>query len=462
MKSLKNKKSCGLDGISNEMLKHSSSKLKDAILKLFNIVLKSGHFPEIWKENLITPIFKQGEKYDPNNYEALQSAVISEKLFCSIINDRLVQFIQEHKILNNCQIGFMPKQRTSDHIYTLHTLIQKIRSTNKTRKIFGCFIDFQKAFDSVWHNGLFLKLIQGGIGGRTYDIIKDIYNGTNAMSRSTTDGLIISVKPKESVKAAASARLYLISILMNWHQHLISPLVLVWPSRAEKSNASCMQTIFCCCRLMKRGCTKASPFWKSTVVIGALPINMEKSKIMIFQKKPRLADKKYEFTIGGTILNHVTCYNYLGLTISASGQFNTAIKDLTDKARRAFYSIRRPLFKFNPPIKLWLKIFDSIIKPILLYGSEIWGPKFKLKYETWDKNPVEIFHLEFCKNILGIHRNAPNLGCRAELGRFPLLSEIQRESSEFWFHLSDTPTDSYHHSAFTIGKNTQRVTPYTI
>ncbi|KAI2642407.1 hypothetical protein H4Q32_030857 [Labeo rohita] len=126
--------------------------------------------------------------------------------------------------------------------------------------------------------------------------------------------------------------------------------------------------------------------------------------------------REREEQIGGTILNHVTCYNYLGLTISASGQFNTAIKDLTDKARRVFYSIRRPLFKFNPSIKLWLKIFDSIIKPILLYGSEIWGPKFKLNYETWDKNPVEIFHLEFCKNILGIHRNAPNLGCRAELG----------------------------------------------
>ncbi len=72
-----------------------------------------------------------------------------------IINDRLVQFIQEHKLLDNCQIGFMPKQRTSDHIYTLHTLIQKHVQQKKQGKIFGCFIDFQKAFDSVWHNGLF-------------------------------------------------------------------------------------------------------------------------------------------------------------------------------------------------------------------------------------------------------------------------------------------------------------------
>ncbi|XP_059398726.1 uncharacterized protein LOC132130888 [Carassius carassius] len=174
---------------------------------------------------------------------------------------------------------------------------------------------------------------------------------------------------------------------------------------------------------------------------------MEKSKIIIFQKKPRLTDKKYSFTIGGTLLNHVTCYNYLGLTISASGQFDLAIKHLTDKARRAYYTIRKSLFKFNPPIKLWLKIFDSIIKPILLYGCEIWGPKFKLNYTSWDKRPTEMFHLEFCKNILGLHRNAPSLGCRAELGRFPLLAEIQKRTAKFWFHLSDTRTDDYHHCA---------------
>ncbi len=119
IKSLRKFKSCGLDGISNEMLKYSSSKLKDAILKLFNLVWKSGHYPEIWKGNLITPIFKQGEKYDPNNYRGVTVSTNLGKLFWYIINERLVQFVQEHKLLNNCQIGFMLKQRTSDHIYTL-------------------------------------------------------------------------------------------------------------------------------------------------------------------------------------------------------------------------------------------------------------------------------------------------------------------------------------------------------
>ena len=42
-------------------------------------------------------------------------------------------------------------------------------------KIYACFVDFQKVFDSVWHNGLFLKLLESGIGGKTYDLIKSMY-----------------------------------------------------------------------------------------------------------------------------------------------------------------------------------------------------------------------------------------------------------------------------------------------
>ncbi|MGH0125042.1 UNVERIFIED_CONTAM: hypothetical protein FKN15_043951 [Acipenser sinensis] len=72
------------------------------------------------------------------------------------------------------QIGFLPKHRTSDHIYTLHTLIDKHVNQNK-KKIFACFIDFKKAFDSIWHEGLFYKLIQSGVGGKVYDIIKSMY-----------------------------------------------------------------------------------------------------------------------------------------------------------------------------------------------------------------------------------------------------------------------------------------------
>ena len=57
-------------------------------------------------------------------------------------------------VSSKSQIGFLPKHREADHIYTLHTLIDKYVNQNKTKN-FACFTDFQKAFDSIWHIGVF-------------------------------------------------------------------------------------------------------------------------------------------------------------------------------------------------------------------------------------------------------------------------------------------------------------------
>ena len=42
--------------------------------------------------------------------------------------------------------------------------------------MFACFVDLKKAFDTIWHNGLFLQLLQNGIGGKIYDLIKSKYS----------------------------------------------------------------------------------------------------------------------------------------------------------------------------------------------------------------------------------------------------------------------------------------------
>ncbi len=99
------------------------------------------------------------------------------KVLCSILNTRLLHFLMKHNALSKCQIGFLPKCRTSDHIFTLQTLIDKYVHQNKG-KIFACFIDFKKAFDSIWHEGLYLKLLDSGIWGKFYDLIKSMYTAS--------------------------------------------------------------------------------------------------------------------------------------------------------------------------------------------------------------------------------------------------------------------------------------------
>ncbi|KAL2076716.1 hypothetical protein ACEWY4_027687 [Coilia grayii] len=172
---LKPKKACGPDSIRTEMLKHSTPELHSVLLKLFNLTLQAGCFPEVWNRGLISPIFKSGDKFDPNNCRGICVNSNLGKVFCCILNARLQAFLIKHNVLSNGQIGFLPKHRTTDHIYTLHTLINKHVLQKNKSKVFACFVDFRKAFDSIWHDGLFYKILQSGVGGKTYDVIKTMY-----------------------------------------------------------------------------------------------------------------------------------------------------------------------------------------------------------------------------------------------------------------------------------------------
>ena len=87
-------------------------------------------------------------RYDPSNYRGICISSCLGKLFCSILNQRLLKHIQSRDILHKSQIGFLANNRTADHVLTQRTLIDKNVNRHKT-KVYACFVDFRKAFDSV-------------------------------------------------------------------------------------------------------------------------------------------------------------------------------------------------------------------------------------------------------------------------------------------------------------------------
>ena len=67
-----------------------------------------------------------------------------------MMNERLTEYAKTNNMINKAQIGFEEKNRTSDHLLTVKTIVNKYVNDNKG-KLYVCFIDFQKAFDTVWH-----------------------------------------------------------------------------------------------------------------------------------------------------------------------------------------------------------------------------------------------------------------------------------------------------------------------
>ena len=162
IKKLKNNKACGKDLIRNEFLKNCPVSLLDIIFKLFNLILKSGLVPTDWSVGLIVPIFKKkGKDTDPDNYRGITLLSCLGKLFTSILNKRISQFLQNDRLLGEEQAGFRAGYSTSDHIFVMKALIDIY--LQKKKRLYCAFIDYKKAFDLVDRTALWCKMLKSGI-----------------------------------------------------------------------------------------------------------------------------------------------------------------------------------------------------------------------------------------------------------------------------------------------------------
>ena len=124
---------------------------------------------------MISPIHKKGSKTNPDNYRGISLISCFAKFFLVILNKRLLKFIFDNQILSKSQLGYLPGNRTSDALLILHNIIDFYCHKNKKR-IFGCFVDFSKAFDSIPRHTLFTKLLKFNITGKFYDCLVNIYS----------------------------------------------------------------------------------------------------------------------------------------------------------------------------------------------------------------------------------------------------------------------------------------------
>ena len=147
---------------------------------------------------------------------------------------------------------------------------------------------------------------------------------------------------------------------------------------------------------------------------------------MIFNKTGRLLHK--DFYLGESKLENVRSYKYLGLIFTPSGEIKSALDDLRSRALKAYICLKYKLGAcFKDYIEDTITLFDTLVKPIMLYGSDFWGC---LKLPS--NNPIENLHMQFCKQLLGVQKNTTNIGALLELGRTPIILHAQKAAIKNW------------------------------
>jgi len=103
---------------------------------------------------------------------------------------------------------------------------------------------------------------------------------------------------------------------------------------------------------------------------------------------------------------------------------------------KAVAGIKRLYFRLkNLPASTVFSISDTKVKPILLYGSEIWGFQ---QYHDIEKIQVKI-----CKMVLGVGRDVKNNICLGDCGRYPIFVDTVTRVIKYWLKILDMPDHRY-------------------
>ena len=178
----KNGEAAGLDKIIPELIKALDEKTLDIFVLLLNKILDNGVFPEEWTLGVVI-LYKEGERSELNNYRGITLLSTLGKILVGVLNNRLTEFVKQADILLENQCGFRKGYQTTDHIFTLFTLIDHYVNKEK-EKLFLCFVDFKKAFDKVDHSFLWKKLLAYGISGKFMTLIRSMYGQVKSYVRS--------------------------------------------------------------------------------------------------------------------------------------------------------------------------------------------------------------------------------------------------------------------------------------
>ena len=422
---LKYGKAAGIDRIKAEFLKAAPKTIREMLLRLINRIFSTGIVPKGWCIGILNLIHKEGSKDNPDNYRGICISSALSKTLSTMMNVRLTKYVTERDMINKGQIGFTEKNRAPDHILTIKALSNKYVQDNQG-KLFTCFIDFRKAFDTVWHDGLFHKLQQLGVNGNFLLTLKDIYRKTQCAVK-IGDKLTQFFPCKQGVRQGDPLSPILFNIFINGifeklREANCDPVTL---DGVDMINALAYADDIVLLSTTKEGLQKAIDTVQEYCTNWKLKINSSKTKTMIFSRGNQKI--KASFRIGETTLENTKEYKYLGITIHKKNcSFNPALKYLRTKAVRALYALRSKVDINKLPIPIATKLFDALIKPILLYASEVWEPFVKNNPDEWDKNEIEKTYTQFLKQLLGVNRSTTTVMVRGEMNKHSLQEEILR------------------------------------
>jgi hypothetical protein len=310
---------CGIPSkFLKETLKTVGQKLTKPICDLLNTIYTKGVYPDSWKVQHITPVFKQkGSNSEKKNYRPISILATLSKLCESIVHNRLIDHLTCNNIISKYQAAYLPGDSTAQQLLYMIHKIKGAWSMGKVAQ--ACFLDVSSAFDAVWHNGLICKLESINVKGAALELLKSYLNER----RATT--VIEGVKSLELPLQAGVPQ-----------GSRLGPLLFILYINDIADGLECLPLIYAddttliafgesthdTTNMLNRDLDKISKWaskWKTK-------FNADKSTDMIFSKG--LLNNSPPIFLDGTIIDRVSTHKHLGVILTSNLDWDSHLKKI--------------------------------------------------------------------------------------------------------------------------------------
>ena len=392
-------KATGLDDLSPRLLKAAASVIAGPVSGIMNMSNRSGVVPAKWKQSRVTPIFKDGNRFETSNYRPISVIPAIMKIFERLIHNQLYEYLQVNNIMSQNQSGFRPGHSTQTCLLDVTDYL--LKNTDKGMFTGAIFLDLKKAFDTVHHEMLINKLSKSGINGPELDWFKSYLSERYQVCKineEQSDMLpILFGVPQGSILGPLLFSLYVNDLPCHVNKNqakicLYADDTVIFARSEEVCQVA---------RVLTEEMRKVAQW----LYKNKLTLNVKKTKVMLFGSTVKIAQNTEAFAvkIQNNILEQVNSLKYLGIyldpTISWKGHL-THVKNSVNRKIGLLYRTRS--FLKGDTLNT---MYPSLILPSLEYCDVVWGNaanKYLSKLNTLQNKAGKI--------ILNVNRCFPTKG----------------------------------------------------
>ena len=371
-----------------------------AITILFNACVQQETIPDIWKSALVVPLHKKGSVHESNNYRPVSLTCILCKIYEKLIREHLLGYVSG--IINAKQHGFVPGKSC------LSNLLEAIDAVNDFLGEDNCvdilYFDFAKAFDTVSHHRLIVKLEAMGISQHFLNILANFLTGRtmkvtvgNALSESKP---VLSGVPQGSVLGPLLFLLY-INDLPTCVKSIVKLFADDLKMIVSPYNFANTQVDL-----------DALNLWESKWL---LKFNLDKCFVMFLGKN----NPNNVYRLSETVLKETKKEKDLGVLFNNKLNFNDAIAAFINKAKSTLFWFLRNTISREPDVML--RAFKCLVRPAIEYCCQAWSPK--ARHGNWS-TILELENVQrlFTRMVKGVE----HLPYRERLNKLGLTTLLER------------------------------------